>query len=72
MRRNPTNKTKTATVEIVAKIQALKGAMAEAAQCRTAVLDFMGDASFLTNSNGDVIAQRVRTKTGCARLELTE
>ena len=30
----------------------------------------MGDASFITDENGDIIAQRLRTKSGGDRLEL--
>jgi signal transduction histidine kinase len=70
MRRNPTNKSKTATAEIADQIVRLKDCISANDRRRAAILAFMGDASFVTDENGDVIAQRLRTKSGGDRLEL--
>lgn len=70
MRRNPTNKSKVATAEIAEQVTELKECMTEANIHRDAVLGFMGEASFLTDAEGNVLAQRLRTKSGRSRLEL--
>ena len=70
MRRNPTNKSKTATAEIADQIVRLKDCISANDRRRAAILAFMGEASFVTDENGDIIAQRLRTKSGGDRLEL--
>ena len=70
MRRNPTNKSKTATAEIADQIVRLKDCISANDRRRAAILAFMGEASFDTDENGDIIAQRLRTKSGGDRLEL--
>lgn len=74
MRRNPTNKTVTATPEIVAQIQELRKALAATARLRKGIMDFAdgAGASFVISSDGDVLAMLVTTNSGNVRLELMD
>ncbi len=74
MRRNPTNKTVTATPEIVAQIQELRKAIAATARLRKGIMDFLdgAGASFAVSADGNVLAMLVTTKSGNVRLELVD
>lgn len=74
MRRNPTNKTVTATPEIVAQIQELRKAIAATARLRKGIMDFLdgAGASFAVSADGNVLAMLVTTKSGNVRLELMD
>lgn len=74
MRRNPTNKTVTATPEICSQIHELRKAMATTARLRKGIMDFLdgAGASFAVSADGDVLAMLVTTKSGNVRLELVD